>query len=183
MVEVRPLLPNRQHAPRTTTTPKLFAQAIAGHPTTGGDDLITGIADSRVGDGGRGRHSPARYCCCAVGAGDMDGGAAGPGPCASELSTHGAGQSPTTIEYEMRRLHDVVVTSFQHRETPDECSRITHAEPRDTERHPADRRGGKRPGSAAEGAPSNRYRRRDCLAPIWARRAHAPGIFLMPRSE
>src|ERR1700761_8375234 len=89
------------------------------------------------------------YYCCAVGAGDMDGGTAGPGPCASELSTHGAGQSTTTIEYEMRRLHDVVVTSFQHRETPDECSRINHAEPRDTERHPADRRGGKRPGSAA----------------------------------
>src|ERR1700722_19138306 len=29
------------------------------------------------------------------------------------------GQSPTTVEYEKRRLHDAVVTSFQHRETPD----------------------------------------------------------------
>ena len=37
------LLPNRQHAPRVAAAPELFAQAIAGHPTTGGDDLITGV--------------------------------------------------------------------------------------------------------------------------------------------
>src|ERR1700742_4595776 len=50
------LLPNRRHAPRVAAAAELFAQAIADPPTTGGDDLITGVADLRVGDGGGGRH-------------------------------------------------------------------------------------------------------------------------------
>jgi hypothetical protein len=43
----------------------------------------------------------------------------------SEAAPHITGELPTPVEYEKRRLHDAVMTSSQHRETPDECSRIT----------------------------------------------------------
>jgi hypothetical protein len=41
--------------PACAAATKLFAQTLAGHPTTGGGDLLTRVVDLRIGDGSGGR--------------------------------------------------------------------------------------------------------------------------------